>query len=189
VQHLASRPDRFLDYGSTPPTSSAAVHYLKLTRTNSLTSGVCQLSRSRSLTGRSDRLRSTTDKGRERLFPEWDVYVRKDGTQRWSQPLSKAWQYVKKLLKLSRADLTLYSTRHLMADWLDSDGIAQRTRDRILGHASDVRGRYGRKDILDPQIAAKIEALEPPVIKQMREILPAAKTRADTGGLTVLKTC
>ena len=90
----------------------------------------------------------------------------RDGTQRWSQPLSKSWQYAKKLLKLSRADLTLYSTRHLMADWLDSEGIAQRTRDRILGHASDVRGRYGRKGVLDPQIAAKIEALEPPVIKR-----------------------
>jgi hypothetical protein len=75
-----------------------------------------------------------------------------------------------------------------MADWLDSDGIAQRTRDRILGHASDVRGRYGRKGILDPQIAEKIEALEPPVIKQMREILLAAKNRADAGGLTLLKT-
>ncbi len=36
----------------------------------------------------------------------------------------------------------------LMADWLVSDGIAQRTRDRILGHASDVRGRYGRKVII-----------------------------------------
>lgn len=42
-----------------------------------------------------------------------------------------------------------------MADWLDSEGIAQRTRDRILGHASNVRGRYGRKGILDPTIAAK----------------------------------
>ncbi|WP_454620409.1 hypothetical protein [Bradyrhizobium cenepequi] len=75
-----------------------------------------------------------------------------------------------------------------MADWLDSDGIAQRTRDRILGHASDVRGRYGRKGILDPQIAAKIEALEPPVIKQMREILLAAKSRAYAGELKALKT-
>lgn len=84
--------------------------------------------------------------------------------------------------------MTLYSTRHLMADWLDSGGIAQRTRDRILGHASDVRGRYGRKGVLDPQIAAKIEALEPPVIKRMWEILLAAKNRADAGGLTVLKT-
>ncbi|MDI4232507.1 hypothetical protein OZ411_06745 [Bradyrhizobium sp. Arg237L] len=112
----------------------------------------------------------------------------KDVTQRWSQPLSKSWQYAKKLLKLSRADLTLYSTRHLMADWLDSEGIAQRTRDRILGHVSDVRGRYGRKGILDPQIAAKIEALEPAVVKQMREILLAAKNRADNGKLAVLKT-
>ena len=95
---------------------------------------------------------------------------------------------MKTKLKLDRADLTLYSTRHLMADWLDNDAIAQRTRDRILGHASDVRGRYGRKGILDPQIAAKIEALEPQVIKQMREILLAAKNRADAGELTMLKT-
>ncbi|MET4115484.1 integrase [Bradyrhizobium sp. JR1.5] len=138
--------------------------------------------------GLLERMQELMDKGEERLFPEWDVYIRKDGTQRWSQPLSKSWQYAKKLLKLSRADLTLYSTRHLMADWLDGGGIAQRTRDRILGHASDVRGRYGRKGILDPQIAAKIEALEPPVIKRMREILLAAKNRADAGGLTVLKT-
>lgn len=138
--------------------------------------------------GLLERMQELMDKGEERLFPEWDVYIRKDGSERWSQPLSKSWQYVKKLLKLTRADLTLYSTRHLMADWLDNEAIAQRTRDRILGHASDVRGRYGRKGILDPQIAAKIEALEPPVIKQMREVLLAAKNRADAGELTVLKT-
>ncbi|RQH06898.1 hypothetical protein EHH60_30150 [Bradyrhizobium sp. RP6] len=138
--------------------------------------------------GLLEQMQDLIDKGEERLFPEWDVYVRKDGSERWSQPLSKSWQYVKKLLKLTRADLTLYSTRHLMADWLDNEAIAQRTRDRILGHASDVRGRYGRKGILDPQIAAKIEALEPPVVKQMREILLAAKNRADAGELTVLKT-
>jgi hypothetical protein len=75
-----------------------------------------------------------------------------------------------------------------MATWLDNDAIAQRTRDRILGHASDVRGRYGRKGILDPKIAAKIEQLEPQVIKQMREILLAAKNHADAGQLIVLKT-
>ena len=75
-----------------------------------------------------------------------------------------------------------------MADWLDNEAIAQRTRDRILGHASDVRGRYGRNGVLDPQIAAKIEALEPPVIKQMREILLAAKSLSDKGQLVVLKT-
>ena len=47
---------------------------------------------------------------------------------------------------------------------------------------------YGRKGILDPKIAAKIEQLEPQVIKQMREILLAAKNRADAGQLIVLKT-
>ncbi|MBW7963559.1 site-specific integrase [Bradyrhizobium sp. BR 10261] len=138
--------------------------------------------------GLLDRMQELMDQKEDRLFPEWDAYTRKDGTIRWSQPLSKAWQYVKTKLKLDRADLTLYSTRHLMADWLDNEAIAQRTRDRILGHASDVRGRYGRKGILDPQIAAKIEALEPQVIKQMREILLAAKNRADAGELTMLKT-
>lgn len=138
--------------------------------------------------GLLDRMQDLMDQQAERLFPEWDAYIRKDGTIRWSQPLSKAWQYVKTKLKLDRADLTLYSTRHLMADWLDNEAIAQRTRDRILGHASDVRGRYGRNGILDPQIAAKIEALEPPVIKEMRKILLAAKNRADNAGLMVLKT-
>ncbi|MGY3390773.1 hypothetical protein ACVWW6_003364 [Bradyrhizobium sp. USDA 3311] len=62
--------------------------------------------------------------------------------------------------------------------------IAQRTRDRILRHASDVRGRNGRKGILDPEIAAMIEKFEPPVVRQMRKVLLAAKRRADTGELT-----
>ena len=139
--------------------------------------------------GLLDRMQELIDKKEERLFPEWEMYERKkDGTIRWSQPLSKAWQYVKKKLGLDRADLTLYSTRHLMADWLDNEAIAQRTRDRILGHASDVRGRYGRKGVLDPKVAAQIEALEPPVVKRMREILLGAKNRADAGELIVLKT-
>jgi integrase len=138
--------------------------------------------------GLLDRMQDLMDRLEVRLFPEWEPYIRrKDDTIRWSQPLSKAWQYVKTILKLDRADLTLYSTRHLMADWLDSEAIAQRTRDRILGHASDVRGRYGRKGVLDPKIAAKIEELEPPVVKKMREILIVAKNRADKGELTVLQ--
>ena len=139
--------------------------------------------------GLLDRMQELMDEKEERLFPEWQEFRRKkDDTVRWSQPLSKSWQYVKKVLKFSRADLSLYSTRHLMADWLDNEAIAQRTRDRILGHASDVRGRYGRKGILDPEIAAKIETLEPAVIKEMRKILLGAKARADAGELTVLKT-
>lgn len=87
----------------------------------------------------------------------------------------------------SRTEAAFNSWHQL--SWFTFDGIAQRTRDRIiLGHASGVRGRYGRKGILDPQIAAKIEALEPPVIKQMRETLLTAKNRADAGELTMLKT-
>jgi integrase len=92
------------------------------------------------------RMQDLIDQREERLFPEWECYVRGDATKRRSQPLSKSRQYVTELLKLSRADLTLYSARHLMADWLDSEG---RARDRILGHASDVRGRYGRKGVLN----------------------------------------
>ncbi|WP_194467885.1 hypothetical protein [Bradyrhizobium sp. CCBAU 53340] len=41
-----------------------------------------------------------SDQGEKRLFPEWEKYVRKDGTVRWSQPLSKSWQYIKKILKI-----------------------------------------------------------------------------------------
>jgi integrase len=86
--------------------------------------------------GLLDRMQDLMDQREARLFPEWDAYTRKDGTIRSSQPLSKAWQYVKTKSQLDRADLTLYSTRHLMADWLDNEAIAQRTRDRILGHAT-----------------------------------------------------
>ena len=101
--------------------------------------------------------------------------------------MTKSWQYVKTLLKISRADLTLYSTRHLMGDWLDAAGVAQRTRDRILGHASAVAGRYGRKSKIDPEQIAAIEKLEPGVVKTMREILMAAKGKAGRGELIVLK--
>jgi integrase len=137
--------------------------------------------------GLLDRMNELMAAGEARLFPEWQVYERPDGGQRWSQPMTKSWQYVKTLLKISRADLTLYSTRHLMGDWLDAAGVAQRTRDRILGHASAVPGRYGRKSKIDPQQIAAIENLEPDVVKRMREVLMAAKERADCGELTVLK--
>ena len=138
--------------------------------------------------GLLDRMQELVDQEEKRLFPEWEKYIRKDGTARWSQPLSKSWQYVKKILKIERADVSLYSTRHFFADLLDNEAIAQRTRDRILGHVGDVSRRYGRKGILDPAVAGLIETLEPPVIKAAREILLGAKAKADGGELTVLKT-
>jgi integrase len=137
--------------------------------------------------GLIDRMIELRAKGETRLFPEWECYTRPDGTKRWSQPITKNWQYVKKLLGVTRADLTLYSTRHLVADMLDAAGVAQRTRDRILGHVTGVPGRYGRKWLFSPEQVAAIEALEPPVVKKMREILMAAKEKADRGELITLK--
>ena len=137
--------------------------------------------------GLLDRMEELSNQGEKRLFPEWEKYVRKDGTVRWSQPLSKSWQYIKKILKIERQDVSLYSSRHFMAELLDNDAIAQRTRDRILGHAGDARRRYGRNGVLDPKVAAIITSLEPPVIKAAREILLGAKEKADRGELIVLK--
>jgi hypothetical protein len=68
-----------------------------------------------------DRMQELLDQEETRLFPEWEKYTRKDGTMRWSQPLSKSWQYVKKILKIERADVSLYSTRHFFADLLDNE--------------------------------------------------------------------
>lgn len=139
--------------------------------------------------GLLDRMQDLLDQKERRLFPEWEKYVRSDGTERWSQPLSKSWQYLKnRILKTTRSDVSLYSTRHFFADILDSNTVAQRTRDRILGHVGDVRGRYGRKGVLDPTVAAQIEALEPPVMRTVRELLLDAKKKADVGELRVLKT-
>ena len=135
--------------------------------------------------GLANRAVALLEAGEQQLFPDWKPYTRKDGTIRWGQPMTKSWQYVKVVLGLTRADLTLYGTRHLMADWLDSEGIAQRTRDRILGHVGGVPGRYGRKGMQDQRQIAAIEALEPPVIKEMRKVLMAAKESADQGGLII----
>jgi hypothetical protein len=121
--------------------------------------------------GLLDRLLYLMNAGEERLFPEWKEFARSDGTTRWSQPITKSWQYVKKVLKIVRADLTLYATRHLMADWLDNSTVAKRTRDRILGHVTDVPGGYGRKGSINANQMAAISALEPEIVKQMREIL------------------
>jgi integrase len=137
--------------------------------------------------GLLDRLLDLMNAGEGRLFPEWKEFARGDGTTRWSQPITKSWQYVKKVLKIVRADLTLYATRHLMADWLDNSTVAKRTRDRILGHVTDVPGGYGRKGSINADQMAAISALEPEIVKQMREILMAAKDRTEKAELIVLK--
>ena len=55
--------------------------------------------------GLLDRVNELMAIGEQRLFPEWEKYTRPDGAIRWGQPITKAWQYVKKLLKTLRADL------------------------------------------------------------------------------------
>jgi integrase len=138
--------------------------------------------------GLLDRIRELESIDEKRLFPEWEMFTRGDGTVRWSQPITKSWQYIKKhVLKILRKDLTLYSLRHMAADWLDNAGIAQRTRDRILGHSSGVPGRYGSNGPPKAGQVSAINAADPPVIQRMREILLPAKQRADRGELTVLK--
>ncbi|NJL07941.1 MAG: hypothetical protein HC900_06510 [Methylacidiphilales bacterium] len=137
--------------------------------------------------GLLDRVHELQARSTDALFPEWIPYQKKTGEMRWGQPVTKAWQYVKKLLGITRADLTLYGTRHWMAEVLDSGTIAQRTRNRVLGHVGDVPDGYGRKGMLSPEQAAAFAALEPPVVKEMRAVLLAAKNRADRGEMTVLK--
>jgi hypothetical protein len=61
--------------------------------------------------------------------------------------------------------------------WLDNSTVAKRTRDRILDHVTDVPGGYGRKGSINADQMAAITALEPEIVKQMREILMAAKDR------------
>jgi integrase len=137
--------------------------------------------------GLLERVKELQAIGEPRLFPEWEKYIRPDGTVRWSQPISKSWQYAKPLLSSTRANLTLYGTRHLMADWLDSPGVAKRTRDRILGHAGGVSGGYGRKGTQTRAQVAAIDAIEPAVVQKMRAILTNAKEKADRGELVRLK--
>jgi hypothetical protein len=69
----------------------------------------------------------------------------------------------------------------------DNSTVAKRTRDRILGHVTDVPGGYGRKGSINANQMVAISALEPEIVKQMREILMAAKDRAESAELIVLK--
>ena len=137
--------------------------------------------------GLLDRVRELEAIGEKRLFPEWEMFTRGDGTVRWSQPITKSWQYIKKnILKIARADLTLYGLLLLVAEWLDNAGIATQSQPHP-GHAASVPEHYGRKGTQSREQVSAINAVDPPVIQKMREILLPARERADRGELTVLK--
>jgi len=138
--------------------------------------------------GLLDRAAELAQAGCTRLFPDCEPYIRKDGVVSWSRSLTRSFQYVKRRLGWERADLQLYSTRHLMSHWIDAAGIAGRTKRRILGHASiGIGDSYGSKGFLDPVEAKVISEIEPPVVQEMRHILIGARERALAGKLKIEK--
>ena len=138
------------------------------------------------LLDRADKLKAM---GCDVLFPEWDPYRKPSGELRWGQPISKSWQYLKRQLELSRADISLYSARHWMADQLDELVISQRTRQRVLGHAThdNIPGRYGAKGKYSSRDLEELTGIGSDVLDELSSILLEAKSRADAGELTILR--
>lgn len=126
----------------------------------------------------------------ERLLPDCEPYKRRDGRLRWSQDITKSWQYLKtKYALFKRKNLTLYSSRHLMAQWIDELNISARTRGRLLGHSTlpDAAANYGRKGLLSLEELKILTGISNPLIDEMRDILLPPKRRADAGELTLLR--
>ena len=128
--------------------------------------------------------------GIERLLPDCEPYRRRDGRLRWSQDITKSWRYVKsKYAVFGRKDITLYSSRHLMAQWIDELKISERTRARVLGHSTmpGAAGIYGRKGLLSIDELQLLTGIANPLINQMRDVLLQAKHRADAEELNLVR--
>jgi integrase len=123
------------------------------------------------------------------LFPEWEPYPKPNGELRWGQPLTKSFQYLKAKIKLTRFDVTLYSSRHWFAELLDKTEIKHRTRLQIMGHSSgkDIAGRYGAKQRLTTRDLKLITEASSSNIDEMAELLLGAKQRADAGQMDLPK--
>ncbi len=127
--------------------------------------------------------------GCQALFPEWEPYIKPSGEVRWGQPVSKSWQYLKKQLKLTRANISLYSARHWMADQLDDLVISERTRHRVLGHSphNDIPGGYGAKGRYSSRDLEELVGIGAEVLDELSDVLLGARERADRGELKVLQ--
>lgn len=142
--------------------------------------------------GLLERVERLRKRGETRLFPGWEAHVSASGEVRWGKRISRAFEYARKRpdIDLKRANICLYATRHLMADWLDSLNAPQRVRNRVMGHmdrANDEENAadgYGGKGMMPLDQASFVLSLETPVIKKMREILMGAYERAERGELT-----
>jgi len=123
------------------------------------------------------------------LFPEWEPYPKPGGELRWGQPLTKSFQYLKKKASLERFDTALYSARHWFADLLDSTDVKHVTRMRVMGHSSgkDTPSRYGSKTRLTTRDLAEITNAQMPELVSVGELLLAARRKADSSEMTLIK--
>jgi integrase len=122
------------------------------------------------------------------LFPEWRVYVLPSGQVRWSQAVSKAWQYVKVKFKMQRKGLALYSARHTFKGFIDDlANLSERSRRIVMGHSTAINtaGGYGPKTITEEQ-AEVILGLSNSTIKRMADLLLEAKDKATRGQLKII---
>lgn len=135
--------------------------------------------------GLADRKAALEAAGRPTLFPEWHVYHHpQSGRPMLGHHLSKSWQYVKKEHGFDRELLTLYSGRHTLAGWYDAAGIAQRVRDRLLGHTpQSVPGGYGPVDLTADEAKSAL-AVAMPVHVAIADVLLTAKLKAEYGMLS-----
>jgi integrase len=124
----------------------------------------------------------------QRLFPDWKVYILPTGEIRWSQAVSKSWQYVKVKFKMTRKGLALYSARHTFKGFIDDlRDLSERTRRIVMGHAAaaDTPGGYGPKTITEEQ-AEVILQLSNRTIDRMAKILLDAKEKSERGELKIV---
>jgi integrase len=122
------------------------------------------------------------------LFPEWRVYILPSGQVRWSQAVSKAWQYVKVKFKMQRKGLALYSARHTFKGFIDDlANLSERSRRIVMGHSTAINtaGGYGPKTITEEQ-AVVILGLSNSTIKRMADLLLEAKDKAQRGQLKII---
>jgi hypothetical protein len=122
------------------------------------------------------------------LFPDWKVYILPTGEIRWSQAVSKSWQYVRVKFKMTRKGLALYSARHTFKGFIDDlQNLSERSRRIVMGHAAaiDTAGGYGPKTITEEQ-AEVILQLSNRTIDRMAKILLGAKEKSELGELKIV---
>jgi transposase InsO family protein len=97
---------------------------------------------------------SRTKPGSSGLFPDRKVYILPTGQVRWSQAVSKSWQYVKLKFKMQRKGLALCSARHTFKGFIDDlANLSERSRRIMKGHSTAINtpGGVGPKTITEEQ--------------------------------------